>query len=91
MVVANPRKNQLVNSRAADDGRDYSEPLRRAAFKGNPTKAMFAVVSVLLFLTCVKLPELSVIHEAGSLIFVGWLWLFVTVSLKSVQAGPGEY
>lgn len=37
------------------------------------SKRLFLTLSVLLILTYVQLPELKMVSELGSLIFVGWL------------------
>lgn len=53
---------------------DFTET---CAKKFSPRVKIFWAASFLLFLTCVHIPILSIIHDLGSIIFIVWLACFI--------------
>ena len=51
-------------------------------YKMAPATKLFWAVTALLSLTAVKIPQLSIIHDLGSFIFVVWLGVFTLASCE---------
>jgi len=54
-------------------------------------KVIFATLSVMLLMTGINIPQLSVIHDMGSVIFVMWLISTCILVMNNSSATGGEH